>query len=200
MEYCMKNDDLLRQLDFLYEVDKIKHIVRKTKLFDESRFENDAEHSWTICLMAVLFRQYSDTPLQMERVLTMLLIHDIVEVDAGDVFLYAAERDDVAEKEEKAAERLFGLLPEAQAKEFLALWHEFEQRQTPEALFASAFDRLEPLLQNYKNKGFTWKQHHITKSMVLKKNAPIKDGSAFLGDFYIYLVNECVKLGYLADD
>lgn len=137
------------------EVDKVKLIMRRSKIFDGSRFENDAEHSWTICVMALLLLEYANFPVNLERVVKMLLLHDIVEIDAGDTFLYSKERKGAAQKEKKAAARIFGLLPTKQCQEFMEIWHEFEARESNEAKFAAVFDRLEPLLQNYMTQGFT---------------------------------------------
>lgn len=187
---------LLGQLDFLYETDKIKGIIRKTKLFDGSRFENDAEHSWSICLMAVLLREYANFEVDIGKVTRMLLIHDIVEIDAGDVYLYAAERKDAAEREKKAAERIFGMLQPDQAREFRDLWEEFEEKATNEAKFAAVFDRLEPVLQNYRNRGAAWKEHGITKAMVIGKNRHIEEGSKELWRFVRDLLDECEEKGY----
>lgn len=192
----MDDSRLRNQLDFMYEVDKIKNIVRKTRLFDRSRFENDAEHSWTICLMAFLLREYADFGVDIERVVAMLLVHDIVEIDAGDTFLYAAERAGAAEREEKAAKRVFGMLEEDQAEEFYGLWAEFEARETNEAKFAAVFDRIEPILQNYRNEGSTWKQHGITKAMVIERNKHIAEASTELWRFVLSLLDECQAKGF----
>ncbi|MBU0927585.1 MAG: HD domain-containing protein [Spirochaetes bacterium] len=195
----MDSDRLRKQLDFIYEVDKVKHIVRKSKVFDGSKYENDAEHSWTVCLMACLLREYANFEVDIARVLLMLLIHDIVEVDAGDTFLYAEDRDSAPDREAAAARRIFGLLPDDQAGPFLAAWEEFEARETNEAKFASVFDRMEPVLQNYKTEGSTWKKHGITRRMVLEKNRHIENGSAELWRFFQALLEECVEKGYLED-
>jgi putative hydrolases of HD superfamily len=187
------------QLDFIVEVDKVKGIFRKSKLFDSSRFENDAEHSWTICLMLILFREYSNFEVDLERTIAMLLVHDIVEIDAGDTFLYSAGRAAAHDKEELAARRIFGLLPPDQAEYFLGVWEEFEERKTNEAKFAAVFDRFEPVLQNYKTEGFTWKQNGVTKSVILEKNKHIQEGSAEIWGFFVRLIDECVRKGYLED-
>jgi putative hydrolase of HD superfamily len=188
-----------RQIDFIVEADKIKNILRKSRLFDQTRFENDAEHSWSVCLMALLFREYANFPVNVERVVLMLLIHDIVEVDAGDTFLYAVDRDSAHDREEKAARRIFGLLESDQAAEFYDAWVEFEERKTNEAKFAAVFDRFEPILQNYLNEGYTWKKHGITKAMILKKNAHVAEGSAEIWDFLIRIIDESVAKGYLPE-
>lgn len=188
-----------RQIDFIVEADKIKGIMRKSRLFDQTRFENDAEHSWSVCLMSLLFREYANFPVNVERVVLMLLIHDIVEVDAGDTFLYAGDRDSAHDREEKGARRIFGLLEADQAAEFYDAWVEFEERKTNEAKFAAVFDRFEPILQNYLNEGYTWKKHGITKAMILKKNAHVAEGSAEIWDFLVRIIDESVAKGYLAE-
>ncbi|MBN2812154.1 HD domain-containing protein [Treponema zuelzerae] len=192
------NPGLMKKIEFIMEADKIKSILRKSRLFDDSRCENDAEHSWTIALMAYLFREYANAEVDIERVMFMLLIHDIVEVDAGDTFLYAAARADAHEKERKSAERVFGILDSSQRDFCLAVWEEFEARETPEAQFASVFDRFEPLLQNYATKGHTWKQFGITADRVLEMNRHIAAGSAEIWAFLEWLINDSVRRGYLA--
>ena len=188
---------LEKQLNFIIELDKVKNIFRKTKLFDSNRFENDAEHSWTVSIMAVLLKEYSNFEVDIEKVIIMLLLHDVVEIDAGDTFLYSADRNEAAEREEKAANRIFGLLETEQKELFISLWKEFEERETNEAKFASVFDRLEPLIQNYLTEGYTWKKHNITYEMVLKKNKHIKDGSEEIWNFVLLLLQKAVEKGYL---
>lgn len=188
-----------KKLDFIVEADKIKNIARRSRLFDRSRFENDAEHSWTIALMAILFRECANFPVNIERVVLMLLIHDIVEVDAGDTFLYASDRAQAHDREEKAARRIFGILGDDQADEFYAAWVEFEERKTNEAKFAGVFDRFEPILQNYLNEGSTWKHNGVTKGKVLAMNSHIAEGSAEIWAFLERLVDECVEKGYLPE-
>jgi putative hydrolase of HD superfamily len=185
------------QLNFIVEIDKIKHIVRKSKLFDGSRFENDAEHSWTICVMALLLQEYANFSVDIEKVVAMLLIHDIVEIDAGDTFLYAENRNDAYINEAKAAERIFGLLEDEQKEYFHNLWKEYEARETNEAKFALVFDRLEPLLQNYLLEGYTWKKHGITYDMIIEKNKILQDGSETIGEFALALLDSAVAKGYL---
>ena len=151
----MTTDRFRQQLEFIMEIDKLKQVYRQTFLMDGSRKENDAEHSWHLAMMSVLLAEYAlHQDLDITRVLKMVLIHDIVEIDAGDTYCYAQElRAASIAREQKAAQRLFGLLPADQAQEFQELWAEFEQRQTPEARFAAALDRFQPLLHNYMTKG-----------------------------------------------
>jgi len=192
-----QNQRLERQLDFIIEIDKVKNILRKSKLFSGSRFENDAEHSWTISIMAFLLKEYSNFPVNIEKVIMMLLIHDIVEIDAGDVFMYFTERNYIQDKENKAAERIFGLLEKDQKEYFIGLWKEFEAKETNEAKFAAIFDRLEPLMQNYITKGYAWKEHNITYEMVIKNNKHIENGSKEIWEFVLKLLDIAVEKGYL---
>jgi putative hydrolase of HD superfamily len=191
------NPRLEDQINFIIEIDKVKNILRKSKLFDGGRFENDAEHSWTISVMALLLKEYADFPVNLEKVIPMLLIHDIVEIDAGDTFLYAPERSAAHETEAKAAERIFGLLEGGQKEYFINLWKEFEDRKTNEAKFAGIFDRLEPLLQNYMTEGYTWKKNNITYDMIIEKNKHVKDASTAIWEFMLKLLDDAIDRGYL---
>jgi len=191
------NKRLEKQLNFIIELDKVKSIYRKSRLFDCTRYENDAEHSWTITIMSVLLREYANFEVDIEKVITMLLLHDVVEIDAGDTFLYSEKRGEAAAKEEKAAERIFGMLDPDQQESYLEIWKEFEERKTNESKFASVFDRLEPLLQNYITEGYTWKKHDVTYDMVITMNKHIAEGSKELWDFVLLLLDKAVKKGYL---
>ncbi len=189
-----------QQLEFLVEIDKVKQIFRRTLLMDQSRTENDAEHSWHLAVMAIILREYAATPsLDIARVLNMVLIHDLVEIDAGDTYLYDEQAaQDKDEREQKAAERIFALLPDDQAQEFRALWEEFEQRETPEAQFAASLDRFQPLLHNYKTQGESWKKHGIRREQVLQRGQQMQAGSPFLWKYAQILIERSVKSGYLA--
>jgi putative hydrolase of HD superfamily len=191
------NDKLENQLNFIIEIDKVKNIIRKSKLFDGSRFENDAEHSWTISIMALLLKEYSNITLNIEKVISMLLIHDIVEIDTGDTFLYSDKRNTIHTDEKIAAERIFGLLDKDQKEYFVNLWNEFEERKTNEAKYAAIFDRLEPLLQNYILEGYTWKKYNITYEMVIEKNKHIQEASDEIWNFVLKLLETAVEKGYL---
>ena len=171
-------DRLASQMRFALEVDKLKNIFRRTTVTGSNRAENDAEHTWHIVLMAVVLAEYCPTPnLDLLRVLKMLLIHDVVEIDAGDTFGYdTAGHADKREREVKAAERLFGLLPPDQATEFRALWEEFEATATPEAKFALAMDRVQAVMLNLAADGGAWKKHDIPLARILERNAVIGDG------------------------
>lgn len=197
----MASDRLKKQIQFILEVDKVKNIFRMTKIHDGTRRENDAEHSWHLALMAFLLEEYSQgSHIDMLKVIKMCIVHDLVEIDAGDTFCYdAAGNLDKLEREQKAAERIFGILPEDQGNELKALWEEFDAMETPEARFAAAMDRLQPVLMNFLNNGGTWKEHHISKEQVIKRNCRIKDGAPELWDFVSGLIDEAVERGLLRD-
>lgn len=168
---------------------------------DNSRYENDAEHSWHLAMMAIVLSKHSnDKNIDLLKVIKMLLIHDIPEIDAGDTFLYDQDkRMKCAEKEKKAAERIFSILPPDLAEELIELWDEFEQKRTPEAKFAGTLDRLEPLMQNFNTFGHSWKKHGIVRSQVEKVIMNIEDGSKTLWNFAKRLIEESVEKGYLED-
>ncbi len=187
----MTAERLSRQLDFIVELDKLKRILRQTLVMDGSRQENSAEHSWHLAVMAVLLNEHARESVDVQRVLKMLLIHDVVEIDAGDTFCYdAAASVGKEERERRAAERLFGLLPEEQAEEFRDLWEEFEAMGTAEAQFANALDRLQGLLQNYHNGGGTWRLHGITRDQVLNRMRPIQNASPELWGYVLQVIDE----------
>lgn len=189
---------LSQQLQFVIEIDRLKGILRQTLLIDQSRRENSAEHSWHIALMATLMVEYAPEPVDVLRVMKMLLIHDLVEIDAGDTFCYDEQGNlDKADREAEAADRLFGLLPTDQGQELRTLWDEFELRQTPEARFAAALDRLQPFLHNQQTEGGTWRQHGISRSQVMQRMAPVKDGMPAVWDWLEGAIAQCVDAGYL---
>ncbi|RZK54416.1 MAG: HD domain-containing protein [Pedobacter sp.] len=197
----MMNEDLLKQIDFIKEIDKLKYIQRKTKLFNSDRNENDAEHSWHLAMMTIVLSNHSDKPIDVVKVLKMVLIHDIVEIDAGDTFIYDAVKNHSNTDEELiAAKRIFGLLPKEQAEEFISIWEEFEQGETNEAKFAKSMDRLEPLLQNTSNNGGTWKEFNVPYQKVYDKKKAIKDGSTTIWNYAENLINESVEKGILSKE
>jgi len=194
----MNTDNLLKQIDFIKEIDKIKYIQRKTKLFNSDRPENDAEHSWHLAMMTLVLAEHSDTPIDVLKVLKMVLIHDIVEIDAGDTFIYDTVKNHSNTVEElAAAKRIFGLLPTEQAEELIALWIEFEEEKTNEAKFAKSMDRMEPLLQNVSNNGGTWEEFGVDYQKVFDKKKAIKEGSSLLWNYAESLLDESVKSGVL---
>ena len=190
---------LLNQIEFIREIDKLKYIFRKTKLINSDRPENDAEHSWHLAMMAIVLAGHANEPIDLEKVMKMVLIHDIVEIDSGDVFVYDTTKShDNFDEELKAARRIFGILPEEQAEEFINLWIEFEEMKTPESKFARALDRLEPLLQNASNNGGTWREFDVKYDKVIEKKKAIKDGSEELWKFAKQLIDESVEKGILS--
>ena len=194
----MHTDDLLKQISFIKEIDKVKYIQRKTKLFNSDRPENDAEHSWHLAMMTIVLAEHSDKPIDVLKVLKMVLIHDIVEIDAGDTFIYDSEKNHTNTDEElMAAQRIFGLLPTEQAEEFIDIWEEFEAGLTDEAKFAKSMDRLEPLLQNTSNNGGTWAEFNVPYQKVYDKKKAIKEGSSVLWNYADNLLNESVAKGIL---
>lgn len=196
----MDDERFNKQIKFIEEIDKLKHICRKTLLMDGSRYENDAEHSWHLGVMAILLSEYSSEHIDLLRVIKMVLIHDIVEIDAGDTYCYDCEGNlDKREREEKAAERLFGILPADQAAELRALWEEFEECKSPEARFAASLDRFQPLLHNYRTEGTSWKEHGITKDMVLDRNSLISEGAPRLWSYVGKVLDESVNRKYLKE-
>jgi putative hydrolase of HD superfamily len=191
-------ESLPQQIDFILEIDGLKSVRRRTSLLDRSRRENTAEHSWQIALMAVLLAEHADPQVDINQVVMMLLVHDLVEIDAGDTFIYdeqarATQRD----RETKAADRIFGMLPAAQGQRMRALWEEFETRESPEARFASAIDRLQPLLSNYFTKGATWKEPGVTQKQVIARNQLIGLSSPRLWAYAQELIKDAVRQGFL---
>lgn len=194
----MQADNLLKQVAFIKEIDKLKYIQRKTRLFNSDRPENDAEHSWHLAMMTLVLAEHSDKPIDVLKVLKMVLIHDLVEIDSGDTFIYDTTKNHTNTDEELlAAKRIFGLLPAAQAEEFIAVWQEFEDGLTDEAKFARAMDRFEPLLQNTSNNGGTWTEFNVPYQKVYDKKKAIKDGSATIWEYAENLINESVEKGIL---
>lgn len=189
-----------QQLEFLIEIDKIKHIFRKTRLFDGSRYENGAEHAWHLALMAMVLSEHANESVDVIKVVKMVLIHDIVEIDAGDVIVYdVANRALAQAKEEAAAARIFGMLPTEQGEEFLNLWHEFEARETPEAKFAAAIDRFQPILQNHMGEYHAWKSFGVTYEMLQHNNRHIQDGSQVLWEAAQRIFNAARDQGIVID-
>ncbi|MBS4023827.1 MAG: HD domain-containing protein [Dethiobacter sp.] len=193
---------MLEQLiGFIIEADKLKQVYRQNFLMDGSRYENDAEHSWHLALMCILLSEYAKKQdLNLLKSIKMALIHDIVEIDAGDTYCYDIEAEkDKPEREQKAADRLFGMLPQSQAQELRCLWEEFEECQSGEARFVAALDKLQPLLCNYLTKGRSWQIHGIKKEQVIKRNGSIIEGSEKLWQFVLSMLNDAVERGYLPE-
>ncbi|HHT47302.1 MAG TPA: HD domain-containing protein [Firmicutes bacterium] len=194
----MRNNRLQQQIEFIIEIDKLKQVYRQSILMDGTRRENDAEHSWHLALMSILLEEYSQEKIDLLRVVKMVLIHDLVEIDAGDTYCYeGTPYKEKLEREKKAADRLFSILPPDQMEELQALWEEFEKRATPEARFAAALDRLQPLLHNYKTKGESWKKHGVTSDKVIERNKSIIEASKTLWDYAETIIKDSIKKGYL---
>ncbi|MGF1681183.1 HD domain-containing protein [Photobacterium minamisatsumaniensis] len=195
--------NLNKQLNFILELDRLKAVYRKTTVkSDENRQENSAEHSWHIALMAQVLKDYVEESVDTNRAVSMLLIHDIVEIDAGDMFAFAEQTDHEAqeEKELSAANRLFGLLPEQQFESMKSLWIEFEQAQTPDARFAKGMDRILPLIQNMANDGGSWVKYGVSKQQVLKRNEYLEKVTPKLWDYARQQIDLAVENGWLKDD
>ena len=195
----MNADRLSRQMEFILEIDRLKQVLRRTLHTGEDRNENSAEHSWHISLMAFLLAEHAAQPgLDLLRTVKMMLVHDLVEIDAGDTYCYdEAAGKDKLERETRAAERIFSILPEDQAAEVRALWDEFEAGSTAEARFANALDRFEALLLNYHTQGQTWTQYGVTAPQVTARALPIKDGSPRLWEYARALIDDAVVTGLL---
>ena len=197
----MSEDRLERQIDFILEIDRLKSIERRTYLTDTSRFENSAEHSWHIAVMALVLAEHANQPdIDLLKVIRMLLIHDLVEIDAGDTFAYdTAGLADKQSREQAAAERIFRLLPPDQAGVFRDTWDEFEARRTPEAVIAAALDRLQPMLHNLFTRGKAWREHGIKKDQVMNVNRHMADGAATLWEYARNGLEEAVVRGDLKE-
>ena len=194
------NERFKKQIEFLTELDKAKKIGRQTYLSDGSRKENDAEHSWHLAIMAVLLAEHANKDIDILRTVTMVLIHDIVEIDAGDTYAYDVEGNSTKrERELKAADRIFNILPEDQAEYFRQLWDEFEAGTTPEAKFAASLDRTQPVILTDKQGGKSWREHSVTKSQISKRTENINKGSEMLGNFVKEAINRNVKNGNIKD-
>ncbi|MFT7238361.1 MAG: putative hydrolase of HD superfamily [Cyclobacteriaceae bacterium] len=188
--------NLQKQLDFIHEIDKLKYIQRKTRLFNSDRHENDAEHSWHLAMMAMVLAEHANGKIEVLKVIKMLLVHDLVEIDAGDVFFFDTNNNhDNRAEEQEAAKRIFGLLPEEQGAELIAIWEEFEENKTIESRFANAIDKLEPMMQNATNGGGTWKEFNVSRSTVIEKKEDMKNGSEHLWEHALKLLDECLENG-----
>jgi putative hydrolase of HD superfamily len=197
----MNNERFNHQITFLLELDKLKEIKRQSRIIPSLRRENSAEHSWHIAIMALVLGRDYGKDVDLTRVVTMLLLHDIVEIDAGDTYAYDQQGyQDKEEREQEAAARIFGLLPPDQAETLRTTWEEFEQGASREARFAHSMDRLMPLLHNYYSQGSTWKSHGTCKSQVQNRMAKIREASPELWEFAENLIDRAVSQGYLAND
>lgn len=194
-------DAIHAQLDFIREIDRLKSVLRRTTLHDASRRENSAEHSWHLATMALVLAEYAPDGADVERAVRLCLVHDIVEIDAGDTFAYdAAGHGDKLAREQAAASRIFGLLPPQQAATMRALWEEFEAAESPTARYANALDRLQPLLANIATGGGSWHSAGVTKSLVRRRMAPIERGCPALWSWVCTAIDDACTNGMLRDD
>ena len=195
------DERLKKQMDFLLEADKLKFITRQTYLSDGKRKENDGEHSWHLALMAVLLSEYSNEKIDLVKVITMVLIHDMVEIDAGDTYAYdAVGNQSKREREVKAADRIFNILPKDQAQKLRQLWEEFEAYETPEAKFAHVCDNVQPLMLNDATDGLAWREHDVKKSQVLQRNRRTGEGSQVLMEYINRILDKNVESGNLKNE
>lgn len=192
---------LEQQLQFILEIDKVKKIIRQTPLSDASRKENDAEHSWHIALMAYLLQEYAEEPIEVPKVMLMVLIHDLVEIDAGDTYAYDEEGAKTKdERERKAAEHIFGMLPEDQGMYLKALWEEFEAYETAEAKYAHMLDNFQPLLLNDAAGGISWTEHQVKKSQIYKRNEKVEETSATIWKCMQNKIDKHIQSGHVLDE
>ncbi|NGN97811.1 HD domain-containing protein [Grimontia sp. S25] len=190
---------LEKQLALIVEIDQLKAVLRRTRIkSDNDRLENSAEHSWQVALMALLLEEHANEPVDVAKVVKMLLLHDVVEIDAGDTFVYDLEAAKLQpEKELKAAKRIFGMLPDDQRDALMALWLEFEAGETPEARYGKALDRMLPMLLNYHSDGQSWKEHGVRYDQALSINSKIEKGSELLWEKVQMMLSEAVDKGWL---
>ena len=194
----MSEERLKKQLEFLVEIDKMKNVLRRTLIVDGSRRENDAEHSWHLAMLAMVLEEYSEREINISRVVRMCLVHDLVEVYAGDTFAYDEKGyEDKFARETAAADKLFSMLPTEQGEEFRALWEEFDEAQTADAMYAAAMDRLQPMMNNFLTDGHTWKEGKVTSDKVLDRMQPIKKATPELWQVVEYIVSTSIERGIL---
>lgn len=192
---------LEQQIAFIVEIDKVKNIFRQTYLADKNRKENDAEHSWHIALMAILLQEYAEKPVDVLRVMTMVLIHDLVEIDAGDTYAYDVEGAATKrERELRAADRIFGILPEDQGKYFRELWDEFEEYETADAKYAHLLDNFQPLLLNHASGGLSWVEHEVRKAQIYKRNDRVEETSKAIWEYMQSVVDENILKGNIREE
>ncbi|GAB5616507.1 HD domain-containing protein [Faecalimonas canis] len=191
---------LEKQIQFIVEVDKVKNIFRQTYLADGERKENDAEHSWHLALSAILLKEYVSEEIDLLKVITMVLIHDIVEIDAGDTYAYdSVGAKDKREREEKAADRIFNILPTEQGQYFRELWEEFESYETEDAKYAHLLDNFQPMLLNDASKGKSWSEHQVKKEQIYKRNERIADTSETIWEEMQRIVEKNIQLGNICE-
>lgn len=189
---------LKKQMEFLIEIDRMKNIYRQTLVLHEDRAENDAEHSWHLAMLVMILAEYSNEPIDVLHVIKMVLIHDIVEIDAGDTYCYdTVGNQSKAEREERASQRLFGMLPNDQRRELYSLWREFEEKSTPESKFANVVDRIQPITLNYQKGGISWINHGIKSEQVLERNSIVAENAKDLWEYVQDIIDDAIKKGML---
>ncbi|MCK9443645.1 MAG: HD domain-containing protein [Tissierellaceae bacterium] len=194
----MVKDRLLKDIEFIVELDKMKSILRQTSLIGKDQREDDAQHSWHIAVMAMVLGEYSNEKLDTGKVIKMLLTHDLIEIYAGDTFCYdKAGNETKRERELVGAEKVFGILDEDKGRELRALWDEFEEGKTPEAIFAASMDRLQPMLNNYHNNGGTWGKFNVAKEDIYERIAPVKEASDILWEYVQYMIEDAANKGLI---
>ena len=194
----METSRFEQQMRFLVEIDQMKNVLRQTLLADGSRRESDAEHSWHLAMYAMLLSEYAPEPVDVSRVIRMVLVHDLIEIYAGDTFCYDKEGNrDRAAREAAAADQLYALLPADQAGEYRALWEEFDRMDTPDSRFAAALDRVQPIINNYLTDGHTWKLGHVTSAQVYERMAPVKNGLPEAWKVVEWIINTSIEKGFL---
>lgn len=193
-------DRFQKQLDFLILIDKMKNIERQTLIADGSRRETDAEHSWHIAVMAILLKEYAAETIDVDRVVRMLLVHDLIEVYAGDTFCYDVQGNlDKQKREKEAADRLFSMLPDDQRDEIRNLFEEFDRMDTPDSAFAAALDRLQPLINNHLTNGHTWRKGHVKSAQVYERMAPVKQAAPSLWPLVERIIAHGIEIGALEE-
>ena len=194
----METSRFEQQMRFLVEIDQMKNVLRQTLLADGSHRESDAEHSWHLAMYAMLLSEYAPEPVDVSRVIRMVLVHDLIEIYAGDTFCYDKEGNrDKAAREAAAADQLYALLPADQAGEYRALWEEFDRMDTPDSRFAAALDRVQPIINNYLTEGHTWKLGHVTSAQVYERMAPVKNGLPEAWKVVEWIINTSIEKGFL---
>ncbi len=194
----IKDEKLQKQIKFAIVIDEMKNIFRRNLIIDGSRRENDAEHSWNLAMLAMLFEEYSTEKVDLERVLKIALVHDLVEVYAGDTFAYDAKgNEDKLNREIESANKLFGILDSEQGAEIRALWDEFEAKETPESKYANAIDRIQPLINNYMTNGHTWKEGDVHAPQILKRMDIIRTTTPALWPIVEGIIATSIEIGIL---
>ncbi len=197
----MDKERFEKQMAFILEADKEKNILRQTHLSGHGRQENDAEHAWHMAIMIYLLKEYANESIDLAKTMMMALIHDIVEIDAGDTYAYDETAIETqAERERLAAERIFGMLPDDQRDELRGLFEEFEAGETPEAKFARTMDNLQPLMLNNSNDGGDWREHQVTRTQIMKRHARNQLGSQVIGTYTKELIEENIRKGNIRDE